>query len=96
MDLTQVILVDQQDNPTGSCEKLEAHQKGYEFDHVFVGEYSGAINFNKEEVMDYCYKTVQAIGLSLQSHPQKYTAWFHLAFPKIENWWKKHFNNQTT
>ena len=28
MDLTQVILVDQQDNPTGSCEKLEAHQKG--------------------------------------------------------------------
>jgi len=46
--------------------------------------------------MDYCYKTVQAIGLSLQSHPQKYTAWFHLAFPKIENWWKKHFNNQTT
>lgn len=179
MDLTQVILVDQQDNPTGSCEKLEAHQKGllhrafsvfifnkkgemllqqrainkyhsgglwtnaccshpaegedtiaaahrrlveemgfdtpvekvfdfvykadfdnglteYEFDHVFVGEYSGSISFNKEEVMDYCYKTVQAISLSLQSHPQKYTPWFHLAFPKIENWWKKHFNHQTT
>ena len=28
----------------------------YEFDHVFVGEYDGAFNFNKEEVMDFCYK----------------------------------------
>ena len=28
MDLTQVILVDEQDNALGACEKLEAHRKG--------------------------------------------------------------------
>ena len=28
----------------------------YEFDHVFVGEYEGNVHFNKEEVIDFCYK----------------------------------------
>ena len=63
----------------------------HEFDHVFTGEYEGKIDFNKEEVMDFCYKKVPEIRHSLQSHPQKYTAWFHLAFPKIENWWNKRY-----
>ena len=33
----------------------------YEFDHVFVGEYNGPVPFNKEEVMDICYKSMGAI-----------------------------------
>jgi isopentenyl-diphosphate delta-isomerase len=170
MDLTKVILVDEQDNPIGSCEKLAAHKQGllhrafsvfifnnkgemllqqramgkyhseglwtnaccshpaegeelkdaahrrlleemgfdtevekvfdfvyrasfenglteYEFDHVFAGNYDGPIAYNKEEVMDYCYKDLDEIRSSLVSHPQQYTAWFYLAFPKIEQWW---------
>ncbi|MCY7310895.1 MAG: isopentenyl-diphosphate Delta-isomerase, partial [Chitinophagaceae bacterium] len=66
----------------------------YEFDHVFVGEYEGVMNFNKEEVMDYCYKAVQEIRQGLKNNPQKYTPWFHLAFPKIENWWCKRYKNE--
>jgi isopentenyl-diphosphate delta-isomerase len=58
----------------------------FEFDHVFAGEYEGIINANPEEVSNYCYKNIDDIKQSLQSHPQKYTAWFHLAFPKIEQW----------
>ena len=58
----------------------------YEFDHVFAGDYDGIINCNPEEVSDFCYKEIQEIKHSLISHPQKYTAWFHLAFPKIEEW----------
>lgn len=65
----------------------------HEFDHVFAGEYEGKINFNKEEVMDICYKDLREISHSLQTHPQQYTAWFHLAFPQIENWWRKRYNN---
>ena len=61
----------------------------HEFDHVFVGEYEGKIEYNKEEVMDFCYKNVPEIRHSLQTDPQKYTAWFHLAFPKIEDWWNQ-------
>jgi len=66
----------------------------YEFDHVFVGEYEGDIDFNKEEVMDFCYKDVKEIHQNLQNHPQKYTPWFHLAFPKIETWWNERFKNK--
>lgn len=170
MDLTKVILVDELDNPTGSCEKLAAHKEGllhrafsvfifnskgemllqqramekyhsgglwtnaccshpaegedlasaahrrlmeemgfdtaiekvfdfvykasfenglteYEFDHVFIGYYDEAIHANREEVMDYCYKSLDEIRASLSTHPHRYTAWFQLAFPKIEQWW---------
>lgn len=58
----------------------------FEFDHVFAGEYNGIIHADPDEVSDYCYKDIGTIKQSLQSHPQKYTAWFHLAFPKIEKW----------
>jgi len=56
----------------------------HEFDHVFIGTYNNVIIPNREEVSDYCYKTVAEIKHSLQSHPQKYTEWFKIAFPKLE------------
>jgi isopentenyl-diphosphate delta-isomerase len=63
----------------------------HEFDHVFAGEYNDDVNFNKNEVMDICYKDMQEIRNSLQTHPEKYTAWFYLAFPGIEEWWRQRF-----
>ena len=59
----------------------------HEFDHVFAGEYNGEIDFNRDEVMDIAYKTVEQIHNQLRTEPEKYTPWFHLAFPKIEVWW---------
>lgn len=56
----------------------------HEFDHVFVGTYNGAIIPNAEEVSDYCFKSVEEIKNSIKSHPQKYTEWFKIAFPKME------------
>jgi isopentenyl-diphosphate delta-isomerase len=178
MDLTQVILVDEQDNALGACEKLEAHRKGllhrafsvfifnskgemllqqramnkyhsgglwtnaccshpafgettsdavqrrlqeelgfvtrakklfdfvyraefdnglteHEFDHVFSGEYEGAIQCNPDEVMDYCFKPMSAIAESLETRPGLYTAWFRLAFPKIESWWLQEYGSRS-
>jgi isopentenyl-diphosphate delta-isomerase len=66
----------------------------YEFDHVFAGEYEGAVEYNREEVMDYCYKNIGEIRSLLKEHPGKFTEWFHLAFPKIEEWWQKRYRNQ--
>lgn len=60
----------------------------YEFDHVFSGSYNGKIHPDKNEVNDYCFKTMDEIAATLLSHPHKYTAWFHLAFNKIMDWWK--------
>jgi isopentenyl-diphosphate delta-isomerase len=63
----------------------------HEFDHVFAGEYEGKLNANPDEVDDYCYKGMAEIKNSLQSHPQKYTTWFHIALPKIEEWWTSRY-----
>jgi isopentenyl-diphosphate delta-isomerase len=65
----------------------------YEFDHVFTGEYEGPIDFNKQEVMDYCYKNLDDVKYSLKECPAKFTQWFHLAFPRIEEWWKLRYKN---
>ena len=65
----------------------------YEFDHVFVGEYDGPVPYNKEEVMDICYKSMGAINECLKDQPQNYTAWFHLAFPEIEKRWKERYSH---
>ena len=64
----------------------------HEFDHVFAGIFVGSVNPNPAEVLDYCFKTMDDISESLASHPTKYTAWFHLAFPKILTWWKSQEN----
>jgi isopentenyl-diphosphate Delta-isomerase len=63
----------------------------YEFDHVFAGEYEGAIDFNRDEVMDYCYKNPEEVRHLLQRQPQKFTQWFQLAFPKMEEWWRLNY-----
>jgi isopentenyl-diphosphate delta-isomerase len=57
-----------------------------EFDHVFIGQYNGLINPNPNEVMNYCYKPMKKIKEELQTNPQIYTAWFIIAFPKIEQY----------
>ena len=58
----------------------------HEVDHVFFGRYDGDINFNTNEVQDICYRSIEEIESSLQTHPQKFTAWFHIAFPKMNEW----------
>jgi isopentenyl-diphosphate Delta-isomerase len=55
----------------------------HEYDHVFIGIYEGNIVPDKAEVADYCFMTMDAIENALQSHPQKYTAWFKIAFEKL-------------
>ncbi|HKH61369.1 MAG TPA: isopentenyl-diphosphate Delta-isomerase [Flavitalea sp.] len=58
----------------------------YEYDHVFMGEYDQQIDPNPEEVSDYCFMEIDAIQVSLHSNPERYTAWFAIAFPKIVQW----------
>jgi isopentenyl-diphosphate delta-isomerase len=60
----------------------------HEFDHVYTGTYDSVIKPNINEVVDYCYKSMEDIQQSLESHPHKYTVWFAIAFPRILDWWK--------
>jgi isopentenyl-diphosphate Delta-isomerase len=57
-----------------------------EFDHVFTGVYNGEINFDKHEVKDICFRSMEEIESDLQTHPYKFTAWFLIAFPIIKKW----------
>jgi isopentenyl-diphosphate Delta-isomerase len=68
---------------------LENGLTEHEYDHVFVGIYDGDILPDKEEVSDYCFKSMDEIKDSILTHPQKYTPWFKIAFPKVEEYLKK-------
>lgn len=65
----------------------------YEFDHVFAGEYEGEMEFNPEEVSEVVYKDMAVIKNEMQAEPQKFTAWFHIVFPRIEEWWTSRYQN---
>lgn len=58
----------------------------HEFDHVFSGVYNGEINFNRSEVKDVCFRSMEEIESNLQTHPKKFTPWFLIAFPIIKKW----------
>jgi len=57
-----------------------------EFDHVFVGKFDGQIKSNPEEVADYTFRSMAEIRLDLLDKRDRYTAWFYIAFPKLEDW----------
>jgi isopentenyl-diphosphate Delta-isomerase len=58
----------------------------YEYDHVFTGTYDGAISPDNEEVKDHVFTSMDEIEKSLLREPEKYTAWFMIAFPKLKQW----------
>lgn len=60
----------------------------HEFDHVFVGHYNDEISPNADEVKDIAFISMDEILQSLKDEPAKYTAWFHIAFPKVYDWWQ--------
>jgi isopentenyl-diphosphate delta-isomerase len=59
----------------------------HEFDHVFVGYYDGEIQPDPKEVNSFVYRPMEEIVLLIKNQPEIFTAWFHIAFPKIYDWW---------
>lgn len=55
----------------------------HEFDHVFFGEYNGAVLPDAAEVQATRYLSLDVIRQLLEEEPDTFTHWFHLAFPKI-------------
>jgi isopentenyl-diphosphate delta-isomerase len=64
----------------------------HEFDHVFVGLYHAAMQLNPDEVADTAYLSMDEISAALSSNPEQYTAWFHIAFPKVAHWYQSNFH----
>jgi isopentenyl-diphosphate delta-isomerase len=64
----------------------------HEFDHVFTGYFNNTPDFNRDEVQDCCFKSMNDIKESLKTHPKIFTEWFKIAFTEIEIWWLKNYN----
>lgn len=59
----------------------------HEFDHVFVGNYDGLVLPNSQEVESFVFQSFSQVAQQLKEEPSRFTAWFHIAFPKIRSWW---------
>lgn len=56
-----------------------------EYDHVFIGTYDGDIHPDEDEVKSVEYLSMKCIEENIKSDPGKYTSWFRIAFPLINN-----------
>ena len=65
----------------------------HEFDHVFIGEYEGAMQLNAEEGSEVCYKSIAVIKDEIAQDAGSYTEWFKIALPLLEAWLQQ--NNST-
>ena len=48
----------------------------YEFDHVFIGEYSGEFNPDPEEIEELKYVSIAEVKRGMLECPEKYAPWF--------------------
>lgn len=65
-----------------------------EFDHVLVGNYDGTVNYNPDEVMNIRHMSLDRIADDLKLNPAHYTAWFRIAFPKVQDWANNNLRKQ--
>jgi isopentenyl-diphosphate Delta-isomerase len=54
----------------------------HEFDHVFVGKYSGKISPAKEEVHAWMPRPIKELKKEIKESPENFTVWFRVVFDK--------------
>lgn len=59
----------------------------HELDHVFVGNYEGEFNLNKEEVAEVRYISLENLNFELENNPENFTEWFKIILEE----YKHHF-----
>ncbi len=55
----------------------------YELDHVFIGEYCGAISLNPEEASEMRWVRFNDLKNEMKNSPELFSSWFIIAAPKI-------------
>lgn len=55
----------------------------YECDHVFLGEYSGAVSFSKDELSEIRWIEIDELKRKLVDTPEKFASWFIIAAPEV-------------
>ncbi len=65
---------------TSAAEGLTEH----ELDHVFTGEYSGAVQPDPAEVGAVRWVEIRALEAELRARPETFTPWFRLALERVK------------
>ncbi len=65
------------------CAHFENGLTEYELDHVFVGEYSGDVKPDPEEIEEILWIDMDELADDLSCCPEKYTIWFLSAAPRV-------------
>jgi len=58
----------------------------HEYDHVFVGEYNGAVAPDQEEVHEYRWVSFTGIDQMLVNDPEQFTYWFKHVYDRVKNY----------
>lgn len=57
--------------------------KEYEYDHIYLGEYSGEVQINKSEVSEVKWININELIELIQKKPEIFTPWAIVLFTKI-------------
>ena len=55
----------------------------YELDHVYIGNYSGEVNVNEEEISEFRWISKDELKDKLNKEAQKFTTWVLTAAPRV-------------
>ena len=64
--------------------QLDKGLEEHELDHVFVGQYSGSPEVNREEVCEWKYVSMDSLSKEMQNTPELFTEWFKIALPMVQ------------
>lgn len=73
--------------------RLDNDLTEHEFDHVYLGYFSGTPNINSNEVADWKYMSLPDIRVDLVAQPDKYSYWFKILVEKLQ---KEHIAGLTS
>lgn len=55
----------------------------YEYDHVFLSEYDGGFDFDREEIEELRWIGYDELKTEMLNEPRKFSSWFMIAAPKV-------------
>jgi len=60
-----------------------------ELDHVFIGEYNGVVQPDREEVAEYRWIDADSLKKDMQENPEQYTYWFRVVLDKVLKYYRR-------
>lgn len=63
--------------------KLDKGMIEHEYDHLFIGRFSGEPKINPDEVADWKWMNIKAVSNDIDENPDLYTAWFKIIYQRF-------------